>query len=146
MVDVVTEIVIHAPADTVASFVMDPDNAPRWYVNISAVEWLSPRPLQVGSRIAFVAHFLRRRLSYTYEVIELEPGRRLRMRTSQGPFPMETIYQVQPLTDAICRMHLRNRGTPLGFGTLVAPFVAFAMRRANRQDLIRLRTLLEAAT
>jgi hypothetical protein len=145
MVDVITDTVIRAPSAMVASFVMDPDNAPRWYVNISAVEWRSPKPLQLGSRIAFVAHFLRRRLCYTYEVIDLVPGRRLLMRTSQGPFPMETTYEVEPVTDTTCRMHLRNRGTPRGFGTLVAPFVAFAMRRANRQDLRRLRTLLESA-
>lgn len=144
MVDVTTETVIRAPAATVASFAMDPDNAPRWYVNISAVEWQSAKPLQVGSRISFVAHFLRRRLRYTYEVVELVHGRRLRMRTSQGPFPMETTYEVIPITETTCRMHLRNRGTPHGFGTLVAPFVAFAMRRANRHDLSRLKTFLEA--
>ncbi len=124
---------------------MDPDNAPRWYANILAVEWQSPKPLQVGSRIAFVAHFLRRRLSYTYVVVDLVPGRRLRMRTSQGPFPMETTYEVEPLTETACRMHLRNQGSPLGFGTLLAPLVAFAMRRATRRDLTRLKTLLEAA-
>jgi hypothetical protein len=40
-------------------------------------------------------------------------------------------------------MTLRNRGRPSGFSGLVAPFMAGAMRRANRKDLARLRALLE---
>ena len=55
-------------------------------------EWKTEPPLQVGTRLAFVAEFLRRRLSYTYQVVEHVPGERLVMRTSEGPFPMETTY------------------------------------------------------
>ena len=64
-VDVRTEIVIDRPCADVAAFAMDPDNAPQWYENITSVEWLSDRPVRVGSRIAFVAHFLGRRIAYT---------------------------------------------------------------------------------
>jgi uncharacterized membrane protein len=145
MVDVSTEIVIGRPAAEVARFAMNPDNAPRWYVNIEAVDWRSPKPLGVASRIAFVARFLGRRLAYTYEVVELVPDRRLRMRTADGPFPMETTYDFEPLSGASCRMRLRNRGRPRGFGSLVSPFIALAMRHANRKDLVRIRTLLEGA-
>jgi hypothetical protein len=97
----------------------------------------------VGARIAFVAHFLGRRLDYVYEVRELVPEERLVMSTSDGPFAMETTY-VWTESGAATRMTLRNRGEPSGFATVAAPLMARAMRRANRKDLERLKALLEA--
>lgn len=142
-VDVTTNTVIAAPLPAVAAFASEPDNAPRWYVNIKSVEWQSPRPMQIGSRFAFVAQFLGRRLEYIYQVVEYVPDKRLVMRTADGPFPMETTYEWEP-TDGGTRMTLRNRGTPSGFSGIVAPFIAAAMRRANRKDLAALKALLEA--
>jgi hypothetical protein len=124
--------------------VTDPKNAPRWYVNIESVEWKTP-PMRVGARVAFVAHFLGRKLSYTYEVVELVIGRRLVMRTSEGPFPMETTYAWEAVTPSSTRMTLRNSGEPRGFGKLVGPLMAAAMRRANVKDLRALKSILEAA-
>lgn len=142
-VDVTTQTFIGAPVATVATFASEPDNAPRWYVNIKSVEWQTPRPIDVGSRFAFVAQFLGRRLEYVYQVVEYVQHKRLVMRTANGPFPMETTYEWEP-TDKGTRMTLRNRGTPSGFSRIVAPFMSAAMRRANQKDLAALKTLLEA--
>jgi uncharacterized membrane protein len=144
-VDVLSEIVIDRPCAEVSAYAADPDNAPRWYVNIRSVEWETPRPLSVGSRLAFVAQFLGRRLAYTYEIVELDPGSRLTMRTAQGPFPMETTYTWAPDGERRTRMTLRNRGEPSGFSRIVAPFMEAAMRRANKKDLEALKALLERA-
>ena len=144
-VDVRTEIVIAAPRDRVAAFAGDPGNAPAWYVNIESVRWRTPPPLAAGSRIDFVAHFLGRRLAYTYEITELVPGERLVMRTAQGPFPMETTYTWQAAGPDRTRMILGNRGEPAGFARITAPALAAAMRRANRKDLAALKRRLESA-
>jgi uncharacterized protein YndB with AHSA1/START domain len=142
-VDVLTEIVIERPCAQVASYAADPSHAPQWYANIASVSWLTPPPVGVGSRMDFVARFLGRRLAYTYEVVEFEPGQRLVMRTAQGPFPMETTYAWQPVDERRTRMTLRNRGEPSGFGKVAAPVMAAAMRRANLKDLAALKRLLE---
>ncbi|SFF53670.1 SRPBCC family protein [Blastococcus tunisiensis] len=142
-VDVLTEAVIGRPVAEVAAYAGDPTNAPEWYRNIDSVEWETPPPVAVGSRMAFVARFLGRRLAYTYEVVELVPGERLVMRTAQGPFPMETTYTWQAVDDGATRMTLRNRGRPSGFAGIAAPAMAAAMRRANRKDLAALRSRLE---
>jgi uncharacterized membrane protein len=143
-VDVLTETVIRRPVAEVAAFAGDPANAPEWYVNIDSVEWRTPPPAVVGSRMAFVARFLGRRLAYTYEITESVPNERLVMRTADGPFPMETTYSWEPLEAGTTRMTLRNRGRPAGFSALAGPFLAGAMRRANRKDLAALRSRLES--
>ena len=68
-VDVAVEAVIPYPLEEVSVFAGDPRNAPEWYANIVSVDLRTPPPLAVGSRMDFVATFLGRRLSYTYEVV-----------------------------------------------------------------------------
>ena len=140
-----TEVTIGQPAGVVAAYAADPSNAPAWYASIKSAEWQTGPPLRVGSRVAFTARFLGRRLAYTYEITEFTPAQRLVMRTAQGPFPMETSYTWQAIDDRTTRMTLRNRGEPAGFSRLITPFMSAAVRRANRKDLGRLRRILEAA-
>ena len=142
-VDVQTEAVIDRRRAEVATFAGDPTNAPRWYANIDSIEWKTPPPVGVGSRMAFVARFLGRRLEYTYEVTEFRPGELLVMRTSEGPFAMETTYAWSDAGEGKTRMRLRNRGEPRGFAGIAAPVMSAAMRRANLKDLQRLKQMLE---
>ena len=142
-VDVVTEIEIDRSRAEVAAFAADPGNATAWYKNIASVEWETPPPATVGSRVRFVARFLGRTLRYTYEIREIDPDRRFVMSTAQGPFPMETTYTWEDAGSGATRMTIRNRGEPSGFGKVSAPVMARAIRRANEADLPRLRRLLE---
>ncbi len=145
-VDVTSEIEIDRPRSEVAAYASDPDNAMAWYQNIKAVQWETERPAVVGSRIAFLAHFLGRDLAYTYEVRDVTAGERFVMSTADGPFPMETTYAWRDTDRGGTRMTLRNRGQPSWFPGLFAPVMAAAMRRANRKDLARLKALLETST
>jgi hypothetical protein len=142
-VNVTVETIVARPLTEVAAYAGDPTNAPEWYANIQSVEWRTPPPIAVGSRMEFVATFLGRRLTYTYEIVELVAGERLVMRTSQGPFPMETTYEWTEVEQGGTLMRLRNRGEPSGFGRFAAPALAAAVRRNTTKDLARLKQLLE---
>jgi uncharacterized membrane protein len=143
MVDITTTITIRRPLQEVAVYAANPDYAPEWYENIKSVEWKTDRPLQVGTRLAFIAHFLGRKLAYEYQVVTYRPGEILVMQTSQGPFPMQTTYQWNAIDSNNTSMLLRNTGRPSGFSGLFAPFMSIAMRMANQKDLKRLKSLLE---
>jgi Polyketide cyclase / dehydrase and lipid transport len=140
--DVAVDTVIRRRPGVVSAYASDPSNAPEWYANISEVVWKTAPPMQVGSAVAFVARFLGRVLRYTYEVVEYTPTS-LVMRTSEGPFPMETTYRYEATPEGHTRMTLRNRGTPSGFSRLMSPFLSIAMERANRKDLEALKLRLE---
>lgn len=142
-VDVLVEATIARSPDVVSAYAGDPTNATEWYANIRAVTWETAPPVAIGSQMRFEAHFLGRRLVYTYEITDLVPGQRLVMRTADGPFPMETTYTWEA-ADRGTRMTLRNRGEPSGFARVAAPALERAMRRATSKDLARLKAILES--
>ncbi len=144
-VDVTTQIVIARPRAIVSAYASNPEHAPVWYANIVSSQWFTEPPLKVGSRLAFIAHFLGRHLTYTYEVIDFVPGDYLTMQSSSGPFAMTTTYAWQDTDDGYTLMTLNNQGSPGGFFRLLTPLLVPAMRRANRQDLLRLKALLESS-
>ena len=111
MVDITTEISIHASIEEVAAFASNPDNAPQWYVNIKSVVWKTAKPLRIGSRVAFIAEFLSKELPYTYEVMEFSDHKFL-MKTAEGAFPMGTTYTFEAEKTNVTTMTLRNKGEP----------------------------------
>jgi uncharacterized membrane protein len=144
MVKVLTEIIINKPIIEVAEYAINPDNSPEWYVNIKSAEWKTSKPLAVGTQVTFVAHFLGRKLTYTYEVVEMIPNAKLVMRTAEGPFPMETTYTWSAIDNKATKMTLRNEGNPTGFSKAFAPIMANMMRKANNKDLLNIKKIIEA--
>jgi uncharacterized membrane protein len=143
MEDVLTKIIINRPISQVSEYAMNPDNAPKWYVNIQSIEWKTPKPLELGSQIAFKANFLGRELAYVYEIVEFIPEEKFVMKTANGPFPMQTTYTWQAIDETHTLMTLQNKGIPQGFNKIMSLFMTTMMKRANMKDLKKIKALLE---
>jgi hypothetical protein len=113
-VDVARVVVIDRHRDVVPIFAADTDNATRWYQNLKAVEWETPRPAARGipdrlrGAVPRPAHRLHPR----------DPHARDRVRCSScaptGPFPMVTTYRGDDDPSGGTRMTLLNSGEPTG--------------------------------
>jgi uncharacterized protein YndB with AHSA1/START domain len=144
MVDVQTEITVNRPIEVVAAYVSNPEHATEWYINIKLAKKQTDEPIKIGSLVDFEAHFMGRKLVYTYEIIELVPNQKMVMSTQQGPFPMQTTYIWEALHPNQTKMILRNAGQPTGFSKVLAPLMSKMMRKANTKDLILLKKILES--
>ena len=118
--DVETKITITRPRGEVFAYASIPTTPPSGS-RVESVEWQTPRPLEVGSRMAFVARFLGRRIAYVYEVKEVVQDERLVMATTDGPLEMETTYTWADAADGATSMRLRNRGELSGFSHVLIP-------------------------
>ncbi len=133
--DVLTQIVIDRPRSEVADYVSDPENATEWSQNISKAEWKSPKPLSAGSEFAFEAQVGDEKRAFMYQVTEYVPGESLVMSSESGSSPMETSYRFSDTDSGGTKVELRN--------VVQDEDTASALEIDNRQDLARLKSILE---
>jgi uncharacterized protein YndB with AHSA1/START domain len=91
-IDVTVRTAIDRARDEVAAYVIDHRNDPVWIGGISESELLGDGPLSEGSRVRRVGSFLGTTIEYVNEIVRLEPGSVLEMRSVKSPFPMRITY------------------------------------------------------
>ncbi|HEX6330308.1 MAG TPA: SRPBCC family protein, partial [Actinomycetota bacterium] len=94
-VDVTASTIVAAPREDVAAYVTDHRNDPVWIGGITESQLEGDPPVAVGSRVRRVASFLGKRIEYVNEVVRLEPGSVLEMRSVKSPFPMVVTYSFE---------------------------------------------------
>jgi uncharacterized protein YndB with AHSA1/START domain len=140
-IDITVETTINPPRATVAEYVTDPTNEPNWIRGIVESTPLAPGPIHKGSRVRRLAKFMGRQIDYTPEVIDLDPDRRLVMKTDK-PFLMTIEYEFSE-RDGSTVFRQRLQGGPGGIMGLFSPLMASMVKRNVRSDMERLRTMLE---
>ena len=141
-VDVTVEREIARDRDAVAAYVMDPANDTHWITALTSVRTLnSDGPVRVGTQVERVASFLGRRMEYVNEIVALEPGRRLAMRSVKAPFPMEVTYELED-AGAGTLMRIRATGDAGGFYRIAGPLLGAAVRRGIEKDLAELKRVM----
>jgi uncharacterized membrane protein len=142
--DISAQIVIRAPLGRVAAFAADPHNTPAWCKHVRGTSGARGGALRPGDRITFAVEILGRRVAYDAEVIEYVPNRRLLLRAEGGDVPAEILYEWEPNADGSTFMAYRRTGTPKVFPGPLARLAAWELRRTSRDDLSRLKAILEA--
>ena len=140
-------VTVRRPAAVVFSYLEERTHDSEWMVSVSESEWLDPaQQIGVGRRGRMVMKVMGRRAEYVDEVSEYVPGRRIAHRTIEGPLPLSTACICEPV-DGGCRVTVlgETERAPGGrvLGPLIAPVVARVVRRGFREDLARLKTVLE---
>lgn len=143
VIDVSSHIQIRRPRDEVGAYALNLDNARKWVANLSSLEWITPPPLAVRSRIRLVTELFGHRLIAAYETVSLAPAKRL-VLCAERPFPMEVTYTLESITATSTHMTVRGRADPGGFLSLLTPMIADELRESYRGDLLRLKRILES--
>jgi uncharacterized membrane protein len=141
--DVTVETRVDRPRGEVAAYATDWRNDCDWIGALTDVDLVTERPFGVGSRVRRVASFLGKRIEYVNEVVELEPGRRLVMRSVKAPFRMTVTYEFEE-ADGGTTMRIRTEGDASGFYRVAGPMLARAVRKGVARDLARLKAKLES--
>jgi hypothetical protein len=144
-IDVIAEVSVRRDREAVAAYMFEPATESEWIGGVREARLQGDPPLTTGSRVARVASFLGRRIDYVNEVVQLDPGRCLDMRSVQAPFPMRVTYTLEDADGGGTTVRNRVRGDARGFFALASPVLAALVRRSVQRDLERLRAALESA-
>lgn len=143
MTDVRVSIEIERPAAVVFDYIADMSNNTRWQKGQESCEWTSEPPLRVGSTYDQSARFLGKTIESSFEVVELEAGSRIRIKSTSGTMPIDVARDVEALEEGRCRVSAHVQGTPPLVMRAFGPLLTRMVRSSVRGDYQRLKTLLE---
>ena len=126
--EVVATIEIDRPAAEVFEYIADMANNPTWQQGQQRCTWTSDPPLRLGSTYDQEARFLGRAIHSSFEVVEFEPGERIRIRSTAGTMPIDVTRTVRSVGEDRSAVEAVVRGDPPGalgwLGPLLKPMVA----------------------
>lgn len=143
MIEVSQTIIVNRPPEEVFEFWSDHSNNPQWQQGQRSCIWTSEAPIGVGSTYDQEAAFLGRPIISSFECVEYEPSKRIRMKTTKSSLPLDIIREVSPSPDGGTTLVATIRGEPSGLMKLFNPLTRRMVERNTRQDYQRLQALLD---
>lgn len=130
--------VIERPAREVADYFFDARNNPEWQAGMRRCEWVTPDPIDVGSRYLQEARFLGRTITSSFEVTQYTPGQGITIDTIESTFPIQVTRTVEEIDEDSCRVTARISGGPGGAFKLLSPIIRRVAQRSVDSDYDRL--------
>jgi len=140
---VTSAVLINRRAADVFEYIADFSKNPEWQKGMKSAEWTSEPPIAVGSTYDQVAQFLGKRIVTSFEVVEFEPGRKVRITSTSGSFPITVTREVEPASEATCEVSALVEGDSTGFFRLAAPLMRWMVGRSVKADYARLKQIME---
>jgi uncharacterized membrane protein len=142
MIRIVTEVEINCPSDEVFAYISNFENNPQWQSGQVSATFTSDGPLRVGSTYDQVAKFLDRTIVSEFEVLEYEPGHRIKASSTSGSFPITFTRIVEP-DDGGAAVKAIIEGDASGFFKLAEPLMARLVQRSVDSDYQNLKQIME---
>ncbi len=137
---------IAAPADEVFEYVSNFERSPEWQRGARDCHWTSAPPRGVGSTYEQVTNFMGKDISATFEVVEFEPGRRVRVECRVEGFPLSVERSAEPKGERRCvYSEVVEVGDP-GLYSVDPPLLRTNARRFLTADHRRLREHFSPST
>jgi len=134
---------VNQPPDEVFAYWADWTNNPIWQKGMVSCTWTSEPPLGIGSTYDQAARFLGRPIISSFEVVEYEPDRRIRIKTTKSTLPLDITREVIPRDDGGTTLSAVIRGEPRGPMRLFESLAQKMVERNINADYDRLRATFD---
>lgn len=135
-----TEVTIDHPVDVVWARMTDWDRSGDWMPGIDGVE--ADGETVAGTTLTFRA----RGKDRTATVLDVEPGRALTLRSSQGGVTADYRYRLEPVGEGRSRAQLVAECRTSGLWSLVGPLLRVAIRRTDSSQMLKLKAAVECGS
>ena len=144
MAHVELSVTIDRPVADVYRVLSTPELTPRWSASAIEEHITTPGPLAVGSRRRATVRAVGRRTNENeLEVTEIEPERRLAVRSVEATVPFTSAWTFTPV-DGGTRVDWTWDFATSGWWRLVDRIFGSLFTRAFRADLLRLKSMMDA--
>lgn len=143
MIEVRISIEVDRPPAEVFDYWAEWSNNPRWQTGMESCTWTSDPPMQLGSTYDQRASFLGRPVISSFEVVEYEPGVKVRIKTTKSSLPLDITREVSHRPNGGTRLRATIRGEPTGPMKWFNPLTERMVRRNITKDYERLKALLD---
>ena len=144
MIRIESRVFIGLPPEEVFSYIANFENNPKWQSGMQEANFTSEGPLAIGSTYAQKARFLGRQIDSTFEVVDFEPGRLVKITSTSGSFPI-TVTRVVEAAEGGSEVSAIVEGDASGFFKIAQPLMRRMVQRSVDQDYARLKGVLESS-
>lgn len=143
MIEVRQSITVKRSPGEVFAFWSDHSNNPLWQKGQRRCTWTSEPPIRVGSTYDQEATMMGRPIISSFECVEYEPSRLIRIKTTKSALPLDITREVEVSADGGTTLRATIRGEPQGFMKLFNPLTRWMVARNVRKDYENLKELLD---